>query len=158
MKAVEKLESLLEDQSVCYELFKHPIAYTSQMTAQAEHVPGSEEAKVVILNADGKNVMVVLPSTHHVDLSEMADLLGALNVRLETESNLDRLFPDCETGAMPPFGNIYQMPVYVDRALTENENIVFNAGSHFQAMRMKYEDYSKLVRPKVRDIALRIDQ
>ena len=156
MNIIEKLEALLEQENVRYELFAHPAAYSSQRVARAERVPGREEAKVVILNADGRDIMVVLPATHRVDLLKMGSFLGTKNLRLEKEQKFSGLFPDSEPGAMPPFGNIYHVPVYVDKNLGENEDIVFNAGRHNEAIRMKYRDYEGIVKPSVGDFAMRI--
>ena len=155
MNIVEKLEAILEQENVRYELFTHPVAYSSQRTAQAEHVPGREEAKVVILKANGKDIMVVLPATHHVDLLKMSNFLGTTDLRLETERKFAALFPGSELGAMPPFGHIYHVPVYVDKTVAESEEIVFNAGSHHEAIRMKYRDYERVEEPQVGDFAVR---
>ena len=155
MAVMDRLEQRLWKDRVRYEFFDHPVAHSAQRTAQAEHVPGSKEAKVVVLRADGCNWMAALPATHHVDLLKLKNLLEVQDVAFEDEREFERLFPDCETGAMPPYGHLYGMPVVVDRALAAAGHIVFNAGSHTEAIRMTYDDYLKTANPLVGDFAVR---
>lgn len=155
MTATDQLEKIFAEQHVRYEFFEHPLAISAQRAAQAEHIPGAEEAKVVIVRAYGRTLMAVLPATHHVDLMKLKTLLEAEDVEIESERELERLFPDCEVGAMPPFGHLYGLPVIVDRSLTSRSKIVFNAGSHTEAIRMRFDDYTKIANPLVGDFALR---
>lgn len=147
-----RLEAYLREHQVPYRLDEHRLAYTAQEIAAIEHVPGKQMAKVVIVMADGKPVMLALPAVSRIALDQAARDLGATEVRIAREEEFARLFPDCEVGAMPPFGNLYQVPVWVDRTLTEDETIVFNAGSHTETMRVAYADFARLVEPKVADL------
>lgn len=151
----EKLEAYLREHKVAFEVQHHPVAYTAQAVAQSEHVPGKMVCKVVMAVADGKMVMLALPAPLRVDLAKTASALGAKEVRLAHEDEFAALFPDCEVGAMPPFGNLYNTPVYVDQALAEDERIVFQACTHTDTISMAYADYARLASPKVVDIASR---
>ncbi len=155
MSVIDRLESLFLSDGVRYELFDHPLAISAQRAAQVEHVPGAEEAKVVVLRADGRHVMAVLPATHHVQLEKMKDLLEVEEVNLENQKKLESLFSDCEVGAMPPFGHLYGLPIVVDSSLAKSRHIVFNAGSHTEAIRMTYADYARIANPLVGDFAVR---
>lgn len=145
----EKLRSYLDDQNVTYQTEEHEPTIDASRTAQATHVPGREFAKTVIVKADGRLLMAVLPSTDQVHVDELKKALGAKEVQLAGESDIKAAFPDCETGAMPPFGNLYNMEVFVNEHLREDEQIVFNAGTHNEVMRMSYRDFDRLVRPQV---------
>jgi Ala-tRNA(Pro) deacylase len=149
----DRLEQYLREQSAAYEVQHHPLAYTAQEVAASEHLPGKELAKTVIVITDDWSVMVVLPATRNVQVSKLATALGASQARLAEEREFQSTFADCEVGAMPPFGNLYGMDVYVDRALSEDERIVFRAGTHTDTMRIKYSDFKRLVKPVVVDIA-----
>ncbi len=149
----DRLEQYLREQHVAYEVQHHPLAYTAQRVAAAEHVPGKELAKTVIVITDDRSVMVVVPASRNVQVSKLAAALGASQARLAEEREFEALFPDCELGAMPPFGNLYGMDVYVDRMLAEDERIVFRAGTHTETMRMNYADFARLVKPMVVDVA-----
>lgn len=151
----ERLEAYLREQRVPFEVQHHPIAYTAQAVAQSEHVPGRLVCKVVIALADGKMVMLALPAPLRVDLAKAAAALGAKEVRLAREDEFAAAFPDCEVGAMPPFGHFYNMPVYVDHALAEDDRIIFQACTHTDTISMAYADYARLANPKVVDIASR---
>lgn len=152
-RAIEKIENLLSSKNVAYEVINHEPSFTAQRTAKAEHIHGKEGAKVVIVTADGKDVMAVIPAPKKIDLAKMQSLLSARDVRLESEEKFAEIFPDCEVGAMPPFGFFYNVPVYVDQSLATSSQIVFNAGTHTMAIRMKYKDYEAIAMPKVRDIS-----
>lgn len=147
MKTVERLSSFLKKQNVKYELIPHPETYTAQETAAAEHVSGKQLAKVVMLKADGRYLMAVLPAASKLSLPKFRQLVGAKEVRLATEQEFKELFPDCEVGAMPPFGDLYELPFFVDMALADNPFIVFNAGTHRDTVRMRYRDYAKIAQP-----------
>ncbi len=153
MKCREKLETYLRDNAVPYQVQHHPLAYTAQEVAASEHISGKLLAKVVMALADGKMVMLVLPGPYHVDLAKTAAELGARDARLAQEREFAADFPDCEVGAEPPFGNLYGLPVYVDRSLTQDETIVFRAGTHTDTMSLKYADFERLVKPTVADFA-----
>jgi Ala-tRNA(Pro) deacylase len=143
------IEAYLRGQHVPFSVHHHPPAYTAQQLAQVEHVPGRMVAKVVIACVDDELVMLCLPATCRVDHLKLMHMLGTDNVRLARESDFARAFPDCEVGAMPPFGNLYGMPVYVDRSLTEDERIVFQACRHTDTVEMSYADFARLTIPVI---------
>jgi Ala-tRNA(Pro) deacylase len=149
----DRLEQYLREQQVAYEMQHHPLAYTAQHVAAAEHVPGKELAKTVIVITDDRTVMVIVPGTRNVQVSRLPTALGASSARLAKEKEFEALFPDCEVGAMPPFGNLYGMDVYVDRTLVEDQRVVFRAGTHTDTMRIKYADFARLARPIAVDVA-----
>ena len=152
MPVAAKLKAYLEEQGVEYEVLTHGEVYTSMEVAAAQHVPGDRLAKVVIVESGGKFIMLVLPSTRLVDFQALSKVLGG-EARLSTEEEFEVLFPDCETGAMPPFGNLYGLEVYVDESLAGIEDIVFEAGSHYETIRMRYEDLERLVSPSTATFA-----
>lgn len=149
----EKLEEFLRTNEVPFEVHHHPRVFTAQEVAAVEHVPGRMLAKVVIVKADDRMLMTVVPAPRRVHLDKVKDAVGANDVRLATEDEFDPLFPDCETGTMPPFGNLYDVDVYVDSSLADQEHIMFEAGTHTDTMRMNYADFERLVGPKTVDIA-----
>jgi Ala-tRNA(Pro) deacylase len=148
----DRLEAYLREHRVPYEIKQHRLAYTAQEIAAIEHVPGKMMAKVVMVMADGKPVMATVPAISRVSIDRIARDLGAREVRIAREDEFAALFPDCEVGAMPPFGNLYSVPVWVDRELAEDETIVFNAGSHTETMSLAYADYARLVQPHLSEI------
>jgi Ala-tRNA(Pro) deacylase len=139
----------LDTQKVRYGVIPHTTAYTSVETATRSHVPRNEIAKTVIVSLDGVLTMTVLPASRHVNLEALRVATGAERARIASESEFKRRFPDCEIGAMPPFGNLYGMTVLVDKALTHDKEIAFNACSHDELVRMSYEDFARVVKPKV---------
>ncbi len=143
------LRAYLNEAHVDYTMQAHRPAFSSSRIAEAAHVPGRELAKVVIVSLDNRLVMAVLPSTQHINLAHMRELTGALNVRLAHEEEFAVRFDQCELGAMPPFGNLYDMEVFVDESLTQDDVISFNACTHTEIMTMAYEDFERLVRPRV---------
>ena len=149
MPILKRLQSYLDTNKIPYELVSHPKAYTARDVAQTLNVPGGLVAKVVVVKADQYFVMTVLPSTWRVDLIRLRDVLEAYNVRLATEAEIANLFPDCQVGTMPPFGNLYGVEVCVDQLLTEDESIVFEAGTYVGAIKLRYKNFADLVRPKV---------
>jgi Ala-tRNA(Pro) deacylase len=149
MPILTKLSEFLDKNGVHYEVLSHRQAFTAQEVAAVQHVPGMELAKVVMLRSGTEFVMAVLPAPYRVDLERAKTVLGKPEVTLATEQEFKGLFPQCEPGAMPPFGNLYNLAVYVDQALTRDEEIVFNAGTHTQTVKMKYADFARLVQPKV---------
>jgi Ala-tRNA(Pro) deacylase len=146
------VESYLREQRVRFTVRHHKPAYTAQEIAQAEHVPGHIVAKVVIVFADEKMVMLCLPAPCRVNLLRLTNVLGTDNVRIAREEEFARMFPDCEVGAMPPLGNLYHLPVWVDRVLAESERIVFQAGTHTETIDMDYLDFAHLARPVMADL------
>jgi Ala-tRNA(Pro) deacylase len=138
---------------VPFEVHHHPPAYTAQRVAQAEHVSGRMVVKVVMAFADGKMVMLALPAHRNANLAKAAEVAGAKEVRLAHEDEFAAAFPDCDVGAMPPFGNLYEIPVYVDSELAEDETIIFNAGTHEDTIHMKFEDFRQLVEPTMADLS-----
>ena len=148
MAMLEKLKDALDRAGVHYEVHQHKEAFTAPEIAASEHIPGREMAKVVILKTDATFAMAVLNANGRVDLSLAKKALGK-NARLATEQELATLFPGCETGAMPPFGNLYGIPVFADPILDGDESIHFNAGNHRETVKMRYEDWKSLVQPKM---------
>jgi Ala-tRNA(Pro) deacylase len=149
MPIIKRLKELFDEAKISYEVYNHPLAYTAQEIAQSQHVPGDQIAKVVMLQVDGKLVMGVVTGSQKVHLPTVRASLGAYDVRLATEDEFVSRFPDCEIGAMPPFGNLFGLPVYVDRTVTKDESIYFNAGNHAQTVRIRYKDFEKLAAPTV---------
>ena len=145
----QRLQSYLDTHKIPYQVVNHSIAYTAREAADSLHIPADTFAKVVVVKADSRYLMAVLPSTWKVDLKRLEHVLKYQHVRLATEDELAILFPDCEIGSMPPFGNLYGTPVYVDATLARDEEIAFDAGSHVGAIRMRYKDFAELVRPQV---------
>lgn len=144
-----RLKEYLDKNEIKYVSIQHSPAYTSQEIAAQAHIPGKILAKTVIVKIEGKMAMVVLPATRKVIVQELRQALEAEKVTLATEAEFKELFPDCELGAMPPFGNLYNMEVYVSPELANNEQIAFNAGTHTELIRMDYKDFERLVQPKV---------
>jgi Ala-tRNA(Pro) deacylase len=153
MTCKDRLETYLRDNQVAFQTQHHRTAFTAQAVAESEHISGRLLAKVVMVVADGELVMLVLPATKRVDVAQVAGLLDAREVRLAEEAEFAATFPDCEIGAMPPFGNLYGVPVYVDKILAEDEMIFFQAGTHTDTMSMTYADFARLVKPTVADFA-----
>jgi Ala-tRNA(Pro) deacylase len=144
-----QVRDFLDKNKVAYTFCTHSPAYTAQGLAHVQHVSGKDLAKVVMVVADARMVMTVLPGNHRVNLDRLAELLNAKSVRLATEEEFRGLFPDCELGAMPPFGNLYNLDVWADETLHAHTTIVFNAGSHIETIQMSYADFERLARPKV---------
>ena len=144
----KKLKSFLDENKIKYVSIQHSSAYTAQEIAAIAHIPGKDLAKTVIIKIDGKMAMAVLPASYKVSFDNLKDTLGVKEVRLAYEQEFIDKFPDCEVGAMPPFGNIYGMDVYVADSLAEDEEIAFNACSHTELIKMSFSDFEKLVKPK----------
>ena len=147
------LEEYLDEQAVKYVTLRHSAAYTAQELAAKLHVTGRELAKTVIIKVDASCAMVVLPASRRINFPRLRETLAGQEVALATERDFVDLFSPCELGAMPPFGNLFDLPVYVDRSLTEDEEIVFNDGSFSTAVRMPYSDFERLVQPTVIDVS-----
>ena len=144
---VQKLKDYLDKNEVRYVTIKHSKAYTSSAVASSAHVKGKNLAKSVIVRLDGKITMAVLPSKYRVDLERLRTASHARSVELATEDDFENTFPGCEGGAMPPFGNLYDVPVYVEKSLAEDEEIAFNACSHSELILLSYGDFARLVKP-----------
>jgi Ala-tRNA(Pro) deacylase len=148
-----KLKEFLDSNNVQYVVISHSVAYTAAGIAALTHIPGKELAKTVIIKLDGELVMAVVSASQFVDLELLKAATGAPTVRLATEAEFKERFPDCEVGAMPPFGNLYGMTVYAEHDLSKDKEIAFNAGSHRELVRMPWADYEKLVQPKLMPVA-----
>jgi Ala-tRNA(Pro) deacylase len=144
-----RLVEFLNTNKVQFATILHPQVYTAHQVASTTHIPEREVAKTVMIKIDGVLAMAVLPASRVVDLELLEAVLEADRVRLAGESEFKRRFPDCETGAMPPFGNLYGLQVYVDESLTKDKDILFEAGSHHEAIRLAYADFERLVRPSI---------
>jgi Ala-tRNA(Pro) deacylase len=131
----------------------HSPAFTAQQIAASAHIPGKELAKTVIVKLDGKMAMAVLPASEQIDFDRLKEATGADSVELAGENEFKGLFPNCEVGAMPPFGNLYDMDVLVESHLKDDEEIAFNAGSHTELVRLPYQDYEQLVHPRVAEFS-----
>ena len=146
---LERLKNLFEKEKIPYRLIPHWEVYTAPELAASIHIPGRKVVKVVVVWADGEYVMAVLPSHRQLDLTRFAQVIGARQLLLAKEWEVGKLFPDCEVGAMPPFGNLYGLRVYVDMSLILEPLIYFSAGSHYEVVEMRYEDFERLVHPEV---------
>jgi Ala-tRNA(Pro) deacylase len=155
MAVTELVQEYLRQANVAYSVFPHAPAYTAQEEAAVTHIPGRDWAKAVVFFADGEPIQAVLPGDLVVDLEQLLLLTGADRIRLATEEELEALYPDCEPGAMPPLGPLYNQPVFVDIALAAEPQIVFNAGTHGDAVCMRYDDFAALARPVVGSFATR---
>lgn len=149
MPILKKLKEILDQAKVSYEVYTHPLAYTAQEIAEKQHISGKEMAKVVMLEVDDALVIGVIEASSKIHLNTTRASLGAAAVRLATEDEFTARFPECEIGAMPPFGNLFGLRVVVDPALEKDEYIYFNAGNHVQTVRMRYKDFAELVKPQV---------
>jgi Ala-tRNA(Pro) deacylase len=146
------VQQMLSQRHSAYEVLEHPATYSALRMAHALHVPGDEVAKVVILKADGRYVMMVVPATRRVDLQKAQQTLRAVSLELAEEDEFDRLFPDCERGALPPFGSQYGMETWVDRSLAADDQIVFDGNTHRQAIRMPYRAFADVEHPQIADV------
>lgn len=146
---IQRLKEYLNRNNVKYVSIVHSEAYTAQEIAALAHVSGKELAKTVVIKKDGQAAMAVLPASHKIDWNLLKAATGAAKVELAGERELRDMFSDCEVGAMPPFGNLYRMEVFVETSLTRDREIAFNAGSHIELIKLSFEDFSRLVKPKV---------
>ncbi len=146
---VKKLKEFLDKEKIKYVSIVHSPAYTAQEVAASAHITGRELAKTVIVQLDGEMAMAVLPANRKIVLQDLREVTGSDQVKFVVEDEFKKKFPDCETGAMPPFGNLYGMEVYAAASLSQNEQIAFNAGSHTEVIKLAYSDFERLVKPKV---------
>lgn len=156
MKCRERMEKYLRENGVGFHVETHKQAFTMPEVAAALHVPGNQVAKVVIVCADKDKVMLVLPAPYRMNVDLVRDMVGAKTIRLAKEEEFADLFPDCATGAMPPFGNLYGVPVYVDRSMSEEPDMVFRIGTHRETMKIAYADFVRLAQPVVGDFSWQI--
>lgn len=150
---LERLSAYLRENGIPHDIGEHATRYTAQEVAQVEHVSGLLVAKVVMVKAAESLVMIVVPAAAKVSLRLVGEMLGTAHVRLATEDEFTRVFPDCEVGAMPPLGHLYGLPVVVDTALAKESVLVANAGTHHHVLTMTYDDYARLVHPRVGPVA-----
>ena len=153
---IRRLREFLDSHADRYFIVSHSAAYTAQEIAAAAHVPGKELAKTVMVNIAGKMAMVILPASRQLDFELLRELTKTREVELAGEKEFAGLFPECEIGAMPPFGNLFGMDVYVSEELEADDEIAFNAGAHTELLRLSYDDYKKLVHPKVAKLSLEL--
>jgi Ala-tRNA(Pro) deacylase len=153
MTCRKRLEKLFREENVTFKVVKHEEAYSAQRLAGLLHIPGGQLAKVVVVRADDQWCMLVLPAPYRLDMPSVKRTLKAKQVRLAEEDEFANLFPDCEVGAMPPFGNLYDVPLYIDRALAMQSEITFPAGSHREVMQVAYADFERTAQPVVGDFS-----
>jgi Ala-tRNA(Pro) deacylase len=146
---VKKLKEFLDKENIKYVSIVHSPAYTAQEVAASAHITGRELAKTVIVQLDGEMAMAVLPANRKIILQDLREATGSDQVKFVAEDDFKKKFPDCETGAMPPFGNLYGMQVFAAASLANNAEIAFNAGSHTEIIKLAYKDFERLVQPKV---------
>jgi Ala-tRNA(Pro) deacylase len=153
MECLERMEGYLRENGVPFEVLRHTQAFTMAEVAAALHVPGGQVAKAVMVKGDGKMAMLVVSAAHRLDFARVRAVIGAEEVSLAREEEFVDLFPDCAVGAMPPFGNLYDVPVYVDQALAEEAHIVFRVGTYRHTMKVAYTDFARLAEPNVGEFA-----
>lgn len=149
MAISKKLKTYLDKNKIKYATMKHKEAFTAQEIAAAQHIPGKQVVKTVLVKADDKYILAVLPAVHMVNFDSLKKVLKAKKVSLASEDDISKLIPDFEVGAMPPFGSMFDLPVYADSLLKEDKDIVFNAGSHTDMIKIKYKDFEKLANPVI---------
>jgi Ala-tRNA(Pro) deacylase len=153
MQIPKQLINCLNESGVAYEILQHPEAVTAQRVAEVEHIKARHQAKVVMVKSNGNHVMAVVPADRRIDLQKVEKITGK-PASLESEVDFKTIFSDCAVGAMPPFGNLYGLPTYVDERLAREDYIVFEAGTHTDAIKLKYTDYQKIVKPEVADLTM----
>ncbi len=153
---IQKLKEFLDDNGIKFVSIQHSAAYTAQEVAALAHIPGELMAKTVMVKIDGKMAMAVVPASHQIDFDRLREVAGAESVELASEDEFKDYFPACDVGAMPPFGNLYDMPVYCSNALSEDLEIAFSAGSHSELIRLAYADYEQLVQPEIASFSKRV--
>jgi len=156
MAISEKIKKYLENEKVHFEVADHPLAYTATEVAGSRHIPGKKMIKSVIVKTNGSFVMCVLPAIHLLDFEKFKKVTGLQDLKLADEKELKKLFPDYDLGAEPPFGHLYNLKVYSDKILETDDEIVFNAGTHTDVIKMKYQDFKRLVQPLVAEIGTHV--
>lgn len=149
---IKRLRQFLDGHQVKYVVMSHSPAYTAQEVAQSSHIKGREIAKTVIVELDGELAMVVVPASQYVDFEYLKEATGSEHADLVSEAKFKDRFPDCEIGAMPPFGDLYGMKLIVDKRLTADKEIAFNAGNHRELIKMRFDDYERLANPVILDL------
>lgn len=152
--SLKRLTEFLDHEHVKYSTLTHSPAFTAQEIAACAHVSGKELAKTVVVHLDGKLALAVAPANQKIALQELGEAAGGAKAQFATEEEFKDLFPDCELGAMPPFGNLYGLDVYLAAPLIEDEEIAFNAGSHTELIKMPLHDFERLVKPKVANFTI----
>lgn len=153
MKIPSTLLHLLKENTIDYEVLPHVKTFSARTAAIAEHIPPNHQAKVVMVKCGEQPLMVVLPASRRLDLNRLQSVTGQ-PAALENEREFESLFPDCAVGAMPPFGRLYGVPTYVDKHLAEQDYIVFEAGTHTDAIKLRYRDYERVANPQVADLTI----
>ncbi len=153
---IQKLKKFLDDNGIKYVSIQHSAAYTAQEVAALAHIPGELMAKTVMVKIDGKMAMAVVPASHQIDFDRLREVAGAESAELASEEEFKDYFPACDVGAMPPFGNLYDMPVYCANVLSEDLEIAFSAGSHSELIRLAFADYEQLVQPEIATFSKRV--
>jgi Ala-tRNA(Pro) deacylase len=155
MAIMQSLQRLLDDNRVRYQVHAHPTSFTAKETAAADHVPPSEMAKVVVVKSDERFLLVVLPATHTLDLDLLRETVGDAKLRLASEGEFADAFADCEPGAIPPFGQLFDMPTWVDDSLGREREMVFNAGNHRETVHLAYGDFVRLAKAEFGEFSRR---
>jgi len=153
---IQKLKRFLDDNGIKFVSIQHSAAYTAQEVAALAHIPGELMAKTVMVKIDGQMAMAVVPASHQIEFDRLAEVAGAVVAELASEDEFKGFFPTCDVGAMPPFGNLYDLPVYCAAALSEDLEIAFSAGSHSELIRLAYADYEQLVQPQIATFSKRV--
>ena len=153
---IKRLKEFLDTNNVKYIVVSHSRAFTAQETAKSAHIARKELAKTIMVKIDGKIAMAILPSSCNVDFELLKNVTNSSTIELANEKEFQNLFPDCEVGSMPPFGNLYNMEVFVAESLSEDEEFTFNAGTHRELIKMSYKDFERLVKPKVGKFSVEI--
>ena len=156
MTISSKIKTFLEKENVKYEVSEHALAYTAAEVAGTQHVPGKQMVKSVIVKSDGEFMMCVLPAIHLIDFEKLRDVTGASSIILAEEEEIGKLFPDYDLGAEPPFGQLYGLEVYADKILEEDDQIIFNAGTHTDVVKIAFTDFKRIVNPIIADIGTHI--
>ena len=156
MSISRKIRELLERENVGYEVLEHSLAYTALEVAEAQHIPGHQVIKSVVVNADGNWILCVLPATHKIDFEKLNQTFSFEDTFLANEGRVAGLFPGCDVGAMPPFGSLAGIKVYVDSDLKENETVAFNAGTHTDLLKIRFKDFMRIENPILGDFSVHI--
>ena len=155
MEIPKRLIDCLNNSRISYEILHHPAAFTAQTIAAVEHIKGHHHAKVVMVKSGDQHLMAVLPADHRIDIPKLEKITGE-PASVQNEKEFGSLFPDCAVGTMPPFGNLYDVPTYVDKTLTEDDYIVFEAGTYTDAIKLRYQDYEQIAKPRVEDFSFKV--
>ena len=156
MSVALKIKELLEKEEISYQVLEHNLAYTALEIAEKVHLPGHQVVKSIVINGDGKWMLCVLPSTHKIDFEKLKKAFSLKEASLANEGKVASLFPGCDVGAMPPFGQLAGLQVYVDTDLHENETIAFNAGTHTDMLKIKFKDYLRIAKPLFGDFSVHV--